>query len=139
MSQSPPTNPPGNQRKVPPGASLHEEFGADYEADPTSINQIPREHSPAPARPAGTMHPPPVGPNAPAPPAAGHFASASPSLSHIGAPASYGTPGHSLTGLSSSAAPSSMMSGPMSSGAAGMSMPGPSMVQVSGVIAQPTP
>jgi serine/threonine protein kinase len=144
MSQTPPSNPPGSrQRKSAPGGPNLEDFAADLE-DPTSISQIPRDPSSLqpssqgsaasmpPARASGALHPLPG-----APP--NQFASASPSLSHIGGgPVLYGgnlgphgpqTSAGQQTPGASQGSQSSMMGGP----------PGPPMVQVSGVIAQATP
>ena len=59
---------------------MNEEF-VDFEGDPTSINQIPRDSAQGTPRPSGGMHPPPG-----AQPPPNQFASASPSLSHIGGP-----------------------------------------------------
>src|SRR6188508_1299387 len=84
MSQ-PPTNPPGSPpRNQAPSSPLqmNDDF-ADYEGDPTSINQIPSPGIPSPQiapRPV-SMHPSPS-----AQPPLNQFATASPSLSHIGAP-----------------------------------------------------
>jgi serine/threonine protein kinase len=77
MSQSP-TSPPSQPRAQGSGspAPLRDDFAADYEGDPTSINQVPRDGAQAVPRPSGTMHPP-LG----VPPS--HFASASPSLSQL--------------------------------------------------------
>jgi serine/threonine protein kinase len=134
-----------------------EDFAADLE-DPTSISQIPRDPSSlqpssgisggsggsmTSARPSGTLHPPPGVP-------VNQFASASPSLSHIGGGSqpyggnlgphgpqtSSGVPGLPPVGNQASlSSQSSMMTG--MSGPGGQ--PGPPMVQVSGVIAQATP
>src|SRR5689334_13863676 len=96
MSQTP-SNPSGSpSRQAPPSQSGMNEDFVDFEGDPTSINQIPRDSAQGTPRPAGGMHPQPG-----APPAPNQFASASPSLSHIGGPPpqQYGTnPGHSLQG-----------------------------------------
>src|ERR1051326_9258384 len=84
MSHPPPASPPGNPpRKHSPSAPplLNEDF-ADFEGDPTSINQIPQAQQNRPSAPliSGSQAP-------------GQFASASPSLSHIGSPSGqqYGT------------------------------------------------
>src|ERR1041384_1792927 len=77
MSHPPPSSPPGNPpRKHSPSAPplLNEDF-ADFEGDPTSINQIPQAQQNRPSAP--------LIPGSQAP---GQFASASPSLSHIGSP-----------------------------------------------------
>jgi serine/threonine protein kinase len=98
----------------------------DFDGDPTSINQIPRESPQSTPRPVGAMHPPPS-----AGPMPSQFASASPSLSQIGGPPhpqQYGT----TSGLIQ---PPQMAGGmTMTSG-----MPGPPISQVSGVIAPSTP
>src|ERR1041384_5524319 len=99
MSQSPPHLPAPAPAPASPSRShaqitpLSEDF-PDFEGDPTSINQIPRDNAQGTPRPAGGMHPPPG--------AQPQFASASPSLSHIGGPApqQYGTnPGQPPAGL----------------------------------------
>src|SRR5689334_21898108 len=95
MSHPPPSSPPGNPpRKHGPSAQpLHEDF-ADFEGDPTSINQIPQAQQGRASAPLISGSQPP-----------GQFASASPSLSHIGSPShasgqQYGTnPGLSGSGL----------------------------------------
>ncbi|HMG22153.1 MAG TPA: hypothetical protein VK607_12570, partial [Kofleriaceae bacterium] len=77
MSHPPPSNPPRNQSSSAPPMS--EDYG-DFEGDPTSINQIPSAQAQGmqqPSRPSNGL-PPTAQP--------GQFASASPSLSHIGAP-----------------------------------------------------
>ncbi len=158
MAQPPPPNSPASPRnQVPPSQAsqgpMNEDF-ADYEGDPTSINQIP---SPQGVHVSGhARHP------APTQPPPNQFASASPSLSHIGGPQQqYGTnPGLSglggLGGPAGSAGPGPGAGppglGPPGPGAplppgammqptqlSGMAMPGPPMSQVSGVIAQATP
>src|SRR5262245_56316256 len=81
MSQSP-TQPPGStprNQASPSQVQLNEDY-ADFEGDPTSINQIPTP-GPAVAPRPQSLHPPPS-----AQPSPNQFASASPSLSHIGAP-----------------------------------------------------
>src|SRR4051794_39296551 len=80
MSHPPPSSPPGNpsRKQTPSVPPLNEDY-SDFE-DPTSINQIPSAQGQAiPLRPSA-----PLVPGGPAP---GQFASASPSLSHIGSPA----------------------------------------------------
>jgi len=138
---------------------MREDFGADYEVDPTSINQIPqpRDHAqgqgvppmvregPPPHRHPPTGSPPPsrdtsqpilrppggLHPPPGSQPMQNHFASPSPMLSHIGTPQQPYGPPNPLTGVGP---------GPLSAGHSHMAMPGPPMSQVSGVIApQPTP
>jgi serine/threonine protein kinase len=148
MSQ-PPSQPPGSTPRNQASSSLvqlNEDF-ADFEGDPTSINQVPTPGTQVTARP---MHPPPS-----AQPPPNQFASASPSLSHIGPPvaqyaASSGL-GHAHTGHATPSSsppaqapaqmPPMMQPTQMTPGMAGMTMtaPGSQIVQVSGVIAQPTP
>src|SRR5438552_15602633 len=95
MSQ--PTNPPGSPPRTQAPSSpmpLSEDY-SDYEGDPTSINQIPpppivaSPPSPPNGNPPNAPMPtraPPLHPTPSAQPAPNQFASASPSLSHIGAP-----------------------------------------------------
>ena len=127
MSHTPPSNPPGTpQRNASPVASIREDLAADYEAEPTSLSQIPRDASQPVTRPSGHLRPPPSVPG-------NHFAAPSPSLSHIGPPHPYAAPPGPM-------APVPGM-GPTGHNAAPMpgmpGMPGPPMSQVSGVIAQP--
>ncbi|HEV7553869.1 MAG TPA: hypothetical protein VGO00_00355, partial [Kofleriaceae bacterium] len=88
MATSPPPQPPGGRKHPNPSAppmGAGEDF-ADFEGDPTNINQIPQPPSsgahplPAagqPARPSsGSI--PPVHPSSPM------FAAGSPHLSHVG-------------------------------------------------------
>src|SRR5262245_30696717 len=155
MSQ-PPSQPPGSTPRNQASSSLvqlNDDF-ADFEGDPTSINQVPTP-GPIVVRPAN-MHPPHPPPSAQPP--ANQFASASPSLSHVGPPvaqyaASSGL-GHAHAGHaapSNQPAPPAQAPAPMPPmmqpiqmifGMAGMTMtamPGSQLAQVSGVIAPPTP
>jgi len=143
MSQTPPTNPPGSpQRKASPVAPIREDFAADYEGEPTSLSQIPRDASQPMMRPAGNLHPPPSAPG-------NHFAAPSPSLSHIGPPhpshpshpAHPSLPPHPYAAPPGPMAPVPGMLPPGHSAPAMTvtGMPGPPMSQVSGVIAQSTP
>src|SRR5262245_43538987 len=150
MSQ-PPSQPPGSTPRNQASSSLvqlNEDF-ADFEGDPTSINQVPTPGTQVVARP--TMHPPPSAqpPN--------QFATASPSLSHIGPPvAQYAASSGLGHAHANHAAPSNppapapapaqmppmMQPTQMTPGMAGMTMtalPGQQVAQVSGVIAPPTP
>jgi serine/threonine protein kinase len=131
MSQTPPTNPPGNpQRKQSPSSPLRDDFAADYEAEPTSLSQMPRDASQPALRPSGNLHPPPSAPG-------NHFAAPSPQLSHVGGPPH----GYAPAPGPLIAAPGPIHPpGTLTQGMAMAAMPGPPMSQVSGVIAQqPTP
>src|SRR5262249_25421569 len=167
MSHPPPSSPPGTPpRKHSPSAPplLNDDF-ADFEGDPTSINQIPQAQQAQQGRPSAPQI---SGSQSP-----GQFASASPSLSHISSPSGqqYGTnPGLSGTAIPAQshghqAAHAHAASHGHQSHAGHQSHPGhqahghPShasnggpqapqmlpalagqpLVQVSGVIAQPTP
>ena len=157
MSHPPPSSPPGgpprkHSTSAPP---MGEEF-ADFEGDPTSINQIPQAQSAQPSSRPQIAVPPGTQAAAPLP---GQFASASPSLSHIGSPpAQYGTnPGLAGPGAPGMApAPHQHQGGhpaqaamPAHQGMPAHQAPQPvnggmtaamsGLVQVSGVIAQPTP
>src|SRR6185503_1625147 len=167
MSQLP-TQPPGSPPRNKASSSLvqlNEDF-ADFEGDPTSINQVPTPQQPGTQvalRP--TMHPPPS-----AQPSSNQFASASPSLSHIGPPiaqpyaASHAGHAHaphappsnppapgpqpgpqpspqlqSMQPMMQSTQMTPGLAGAMSGGMTMTAMPGSTIAQVSGVAAQPTP
>src|SRR5262245_35925399 len=107
---APPSGPPrGKHTSAPPNL---EDF-SEFEGDPTNINQIPQPPSGG-ARPSSGQIAP-------------QFASGSPSLSQIGGPpqGGYGASVQPYTN------PGMQMDGSMTGY-------GPAMVQVSGVIAQPT-
>src|SRR5262245_49746895 len=147
MSQAP-TNPPGSPPRNPqgslsPGLSAGAGPGApvamtddyaDFDGDPTAINQIPREPTPAGPRPSGNLHPPPGQ-------SPGQFASASPSLTHIGVGQplhpQHAAPQHPAPQYGSNpvlAAPvmqATQMVAGMSGGMTMTAMPGPPVSQVS--------
>src|SRR5215475_13561419 len=101
MSHPPPSPPGSPPRKHSPSAPPLTDDFVDFEGDPTSINQIPNAQAHG-MQSSSRASLPSISLSAAAAAQPGQFASASPSLSHIGSPSAqqYGTnPGLSIPGM----------------------------------------